>query len=243
MTRTKHGSTDHHDEWTPRQLHDDPVGFVSEIKASLPLQPSITMHYLFVSPKKGISQSVGGPIMSVQRSYTMHYRGSTRNTVSLTDQPFSSLYTGVFFSRAEAKNYGEIFRTQGMSFAIEGVAAARECLAVDVERAREVGDTMAMHTALLPLALLSGANGDGVEGVNATVDVARVTRSPAVRHRSLRHLCDSMREILKVLVGWVGGTEPVLKWEDDDPRGNGGAGFDEDDSDNDGRWNPKRHCR
>lgn len=173
----------------------------------------------------------------------MHYRSSTRNTVSLTDQPFSSLYTGVFFSRAEAKNYAEVFRTQGLAFAIEGVAAARECLAVGVERAREVGDTMAMHTALLPLALLSGVNGDDIAAAKATVDIARVTTSPAARHRSLRHLCDSVRDILKVLVGWAGGTEPVLTWEENDPRGSGEPGFDEDDSDNGGRWNPRRHCR
>lgn len=173
----------------------------------------------------------------------MHHRSSTKKIVSFTKLPFSALYSGVFFSRAEAHHYGEVFRTQGLSFAAEGVARARECMASDVERAKEVGDTLSVHACLLPLALISGVNGDSAIALRAALDAARVTRSAAARHRSLRHLCDSIRCILRVLVGWLQGTEPILKWEEDavvdeeldlDENGPNGDGGD---------WNSKRRCR
>lgn len=173
----------------------------------------------------------------------MHHRSSTKKIVSFTKLPFSALYSGVFFSRTEANHYGEVFRIQGLSFAAEGVARARDCMASDVERAKEVGDTLSVHTCLLPLALISGVNGDSAIALRAAVDAARVTRSAAARHRSLRHLCKSIRCILGVLVGWLEATESILKWEEgtaDDEE----IEFDENGPDSDdGHWNPKRRCR
>ena len=239
LRRVAHG---HHTAWTPQQLHNDPDAFISEMKISLPLRPSITMHYLFVSPKTAC-QTVGGPIISVRRSYTMHHRSSTKKIVSFTKLPFDALYSGVFFSRTEARNYGEVFRTQGLSFAAEGVARARECMASDVERAKEVGDTLSVHTCLLPLALISGVNGDSAIALGAALDAARVTRSAAARHRSLMSLCDSIRCILRMFIGWLQATEPILVWEEDTVVDEG-PDVDKNAPDGDeGRWNPKRRCR
>ncbi|CAM9140464.1 unnamed protein product [Scytosiphon promiscuus] len=224
--------------WTPRQLNETPDAFIAHIKTSLSFRPSVTMTYLFLSPK-GCHKAVGGPIMSVERTYTLHYRSSTKGTTSFTNQPFRSLYDGVFLSGPEAQHYGDVFRTQGLSFATEGVAAAKECLAENVERARGVGDTLSVHASLLPLALLSGVSGDETLARQAVVDVSRVTRSAAARHRSLRHLCDSVIFILELLVRWVQGSEPILKWED------AGTMDHEDldaDDDGDGQWNPKTRC-
>lgn len=173
----------------------------------------------------------------------MHHRSSTKKIVSFTKLPFNALYSGVFFSRTEAHHYGEVFRTQGLSFAAEGVARARECMASDVERAKEVGDTLSVHTCLLPLALISGVNGDSAIALGAALDAARVTRSAAARHRSLLNLCDSIRCILRVLVGWLQSTEPILLWEEDTVVDEG-LDVDENGPDGDeGRWNPKRRCR
>lgn len=173
------------------------------------------MHYFFIPPA-GTSQTVGGPVVSVQRHYTMHHRSSVKNSVSFTARPFGSLTAGVFFSRAQAVGYAEIPRAQGLSFAVEGIAAAQEALALEVERAREVGDTMAIYVSLLSLAVLSGEVGDKALAVQATVDVARVTKSAAARHRSLWRLCDCVRDILVVLAAWAGSTESVLTWDGDD---------------------------
>ena len=174
----------------------------------------------------------------------MHHRSSTKKIVSFTKLPFSALYSGVFFSRADAHNYGEVFRSQGgLSFAAEGVARARECMAWDVERAKEVGDTLSVHTCLLPLALISGVSGDSAIALRAALDAARVTRSAAARHRSLRHLCDAIRCILGVLIGWLRGTEPLLKWEEDTVDDEELDLEDSGPSGDDGHWNPKRRCR
>lgn len=240
LLRNSQTAEGHKTIWRPRQLHDDPTAFISEVKASLPLRPLITMEYLCVSPK-GKNKTVGGPIMSVQRSYTMHYRSSTKTAISFTKQPFCALYTGIFFSHTEAADYGEAFRIQGMSFAIEGVSGARECLAADVERAREVGDTMQVHTSLLSLALLSGVNGNSNAAALAAMDIARVMRSAAARHRALRHLCDCIRLILKTVVEWAQAKEPVLKWDggsDDD----NDCETDENGTENEAPSKPKRRC-
>ena len=174
----------------------------------------------------------------------MHHRTSSKKIVSFTKTPFGALYSGVFFSRAEANNYGEVFRTQGLSFGTEGVARARDCMASDVERAKEVGDFLSVHTCLLPLALISAVNGDSEIALRAVVDASRVTMSAAVRHRSLRQLCDCIRCILGMLVGWLEGTEPILKWEDgttndDEEPEFGKKGH----SGGDGYVNPKGRCR
>lgn len=200
--------------WTPQQLHDDKDFFISEIKASLPLRPSIVMHYLFVPPE-GTDRTVGGPIVSVQRHYTMHYISSSKNVISFASRPFDALHSGVFFSRAEAAGYGDVMRAQGFSFDAEGVVAAREALSLEIERAREMGDTLAMHTSMLSLALLSGVNGDKSMAKRATTDISRVTKSAAARHRSLRQMCDAVRDIVGVLIGWASLTVPILKWEGD----------------------------
>ncbi|CAM9937163.1 unnamed protein product [Ectocarpus fasciculatus] len=227
--------------WTPVQLHDTPDAFISHIKTSVPFRPSVTMTYLFLSPT-GAHRAVGGPIMSIQRSYTMHHRSSSKSSLSMTNRPFRSLYGGVFLSGAEAKHYGELFRMQGLSFAVEGVAGAKEHLAENVERAREIGDTLGVHSSLMPLALLSGVSDEGVSaGVQAVVDVSRVTKSAAARHRSRRNLCDHILLILEMLVGWVRGSQPILKWE-------GGDGViyledgDSQDDESEGQWNPKTRC-
>ncbi|CAM9962431.1 unnamed protein product, partial [Ectocarpus sp. 12 AP-2014] len=227
--------------WTPAQLHDTPDAFISHIKTSVPFRPSVTMSYLFLSPA-GAHRAVGGPIMSIQRSYTMHHRSSSKSSLSMTNRPFRSLYGGIFLSGAEAKHYGELFRMQGLSFAVEGVAGAKEHLAENVERAREVGDTLGVHSSLVPLALLSGVNDEGVSaGAQAVVDVSRVTKSAAARHRSRRNLCDHILLILGVLVGWVRGSQPILKWE-----GGGGVIYlddgDSQDDESDGQWHPKTRC-
>ncbi|CAN0341437.1 unnamed protein product, partial [Ectocarpus sp. 8 AP-2014] len=227
--------------WTPVQLHDTPDAFISHIKTSVPFRPSVTMTYLFLSPASA-HRAVGGPIMSIQRSYTMHHRSSSKSSLSMTNRPFRSLYGGLFLSGAEAKHYGELFRMQGLSFTVEGVAGAKEHLAENVERAREVGDTLGVHSSLMPLALLSGVNDEGVSaGSQAVVDVSRVTKSAAARHRSRRNLCDHILLILGMLVGWVRGSQPILKWE-----GGGGViyldGGDSQDDDGDGQWHPKTRC-
>lgn len=240
MLRNKRAAEGHHTSWTPHELHDDPAEFVAEIRASLPLRPSIAMLLLFVTPK-GSSQTVGGPIMSVRRRYTMHCRCGTKSTVSFTKHPFDTLYAGVFFSRAEATDYGELMRTQGLSFSVEGVAGAKQCLASEVERAREIGDTLAVHTSLLPLALLSGVGDDFVTASLAAVDAARVIRSAAARHRSLGNLCDCLRHILENLVVWAQGTDPILKWEEGTEAD--GEREIEDDEPDSGRWNTKKRCR
>lgn len=225
-------------EWTPRQLHDTPDAFISQIKTSLPFRPSVTMEYLFLSPS-GSHRTVGGPIMSIRRSYTMHHQNSTKAKRSSSRWPFRSLYGGVFLSGAEAKHYGNYFRVlQGKSFAVEGIAGAKELLAENVERAREVGDTLGVHVSLLPLALLSGVNGDGALAARAVVDVSRVTKSAAARHRSLRNLCDSIQFILGSVAEWAQALEPILRWEDSNP-----VDTDSDASENGGQWNPKTRCR
>ncbi|CAB1114792.1 unnamed protein product [Ectocarpus sp. CCAP 1310/34] len=227
--------------WTPVQLHDTADAFISYIKTSVPFRPSVTMSYLFLSPASA-HRAVGGPIMSIQRSYTMHHRSSSKSSLSVTNRPFRSLYGGLFLSGAEAKHYGELFRMQGLSFAVEGVAGAKEYLAENVERAREVGDTLGVHSSLMPLALLSGVNDEGVSaGAQAVVDVSRVTKSAAARHRSRRTLCDHILLILGMLVGWVRGSQPILKWE-----GGGGVIYlddgDSQDDESDGQWHPKTRC-
>ncbi|CAM9693893.1 unnamed protein product [Hapterophycus canaliculatus] len=222
--------------WTPRQLNETPDAFIAHIKTSISFRPSVTMTYLFLSPK-GCNKAVGGPIMSTTRTYTLHYRNSTKATTSFTNQPFRSLFDGVFLSGSEAKHYGDVFRTQGLSFAAEGVAAGKEYLAENVERAREVGDTLSVHAWLLPLALLSGVNGDEILARQAVVDVSRVTKCAAPRHRSLRHLCDSVVFILELLTGWVEGSEPILKWED-----TGTIYHDPDADDEDSAGNIKTRC-
>lgn len=198
------------------------------------------MYFLCLSPE-GTNRAVGGPIMSTQRSYTMHYRSSTKTTSSFTNQPFKALYDGVFFSRAEAKAYAELFRAQGLSFNVEGVAGAREYLAAEVERAREVGDTMTTHVSLLPFALLSGVNGDCLAAATAAANVARVTTSAAARHRSLRHLCDSILHVLRVLAGWGDATDPILWW-DDGAGGGGDADSGKDVTDDGGPSDVKKRC-
>ena len=223
--------------WTPRQLHDAPEAFISEIKTSLPFRPSIVMTYLFLSPM-GTHRTVGGPIMSIQRSYTMHYRNSTKANTSLTNQPFHSLYSGVFLSGAEAKHYGDLFRTQGLSFPVEGIAGAKEYLAKNVERSREVGDTLGMHAALLPLALLSGTIEDDSSTGQAAIDVSRVVKSAAVRHRSLRNWSDSILFIVDLLAEWAQASQPILIWDDASP-----VDDDSDAGESDGHWNRKTRCR
>lgn len=226
--------------WTPQQLRDAPDAFLSEIKTSLQLRPSVTTTYLFLTPTES-RRTVGGPIMSMQRSYSIHYRNSTKAKTSLTNQPFKSLYGGVFLSGAEAKHYGDIFRAQGLSFTVEGVAGAKEYLAENVERAREVGDTLDVHTALLPLALLSGVSEDDGEtsAGRAVVDVSRVTKSAAARHRSLRNLCDYIQVIMGSLAEWTQASRPILHQSED-------AGLVHDDpgtNENESGWNPKTRCR
>eukprot|EP00752_Nemacystus_decipiens_P006399 g5763.t1 len=223
--------------WTPRQLHDTPDAFISEIKTSLPFRPSVVTTYLFMSPK-GTLRTVGGPIISVQRSYTMHYRNSTKANTALTNQPFHSLYGGVFLSGAEAKHYADLFRTAGLSFPVEGVAAAKEYLATNVERAREIGDTLSMHAALLPLALLSGVVEDGSSAGRAVVDVSRVMKSAAARHRSLRNWCDSILLIVGLLAEWAQASQPILKWDEASP-----VDDDSEEGEDDGHWNRKTRCR
>lgn len=176
--------------------------------------------------------------MSIQRSYTMHYRNSTKTNMSLTSQPFYSLYSGVFLSGSEAKYYGDIFRSQGLSFPVEGVAGAKEHLARNVERAREIGDTLGMHAALLPLALLSGVIEGGASAGQAAVDVSRVTKSAAARHRSLRNWCDSTLFILGLLAEWAQASRPILRWEEASP-----VDDDSEAGENDGHWNRKTRCR
>lgn len=168
----------------------------------------------------------------------MHHRNSTKANTSLSNYPFRSLYGGVFLSGAEAKHYSDIFRGQGVSWAVEGVAGAKEHLAENVERAREVGDTLGMHVSLLPLALLSGVNDDGALAVRAAVDVSRVTKSAAARHRSLRNLCDSILFILGLVAEWAQASEPILKWGDTNL-----VGGDSQANENGGQWSPKTRCR
>lgn len=215
IVRNQRGQDARSEVWTPQELYQDPELFSSRIKASLPLRPSITMQYLFMTPP-GTSPTVGGPVLLMQRHYSMYYRTGVKKVMSFTTKPFGSLASGVFFSRSHAVGYAELQRAGGASFANEGVLAAMETLARDVEKAREIGDTMAVHASLLPLALVSGVNGDALWAVRAAVDVARVTKSAAARHRSLRHLCDSVREILRQLISWVRSTDTMLKWESDD---------------------------
>lgn len=167
----------------------------------------------------------------------MHHRSSTKASMS-GSLPFRSLYGGVFLSGAEAKHYGNIFRVQGVSFAVEGIAGAKQHLAENVERAREVGDTFGVHVSLLPLALLSGDNDGGALAARAAVDVSRVTKSAAARHRSLRNLCDSIEYILGLVAEWAQASEPILKWEDSDP-----VDGDSEADEKDGRWNVKTRCR
>eukprot|EP00903_Cladosiphon_okamuranus_P012538 g11741.t1 len=226
-----------HTVWTARQLHDTPEAFISEIKTSLPFRPTVVMTYLFVSPK-GTHRTVGGPIISMQRSYTMHHRNSTKANTSSNSKPFHSLYSGVFLSGAEAKHYGDLFRTQGLSFPVQGVAGAKEYLAENVERAREIGDTLGMHAALLPLGLLSGVIEENSSVGQAAVDVSRVTKSGAARHRSLRNWCDSILFIVDLLAEWAQESRPILTWDEASP-----VDDDSEAEENDGRWNRKTRCR
>lgn len=168
----------------------------------------------------------------------MHYRNSTKANTSLTSQPFHSLYSGVFLSGAEARHYADIFRTQGLSFPVEGVAGAKEYLAKNVENAREVGDTLGVHAALLPLALLSGEIDDAFSAGQAAVDVSRVTKSAAARHRSLRNWCDSILFIVGLLAEWAQASQPILKWDEASP-----VQDDSEEDENDGHWNRKTRCR
>lgn len=168
----------------------------------------------------------------------MHHRNTTKANISSSNWPFRSLHNGVFLSGAEAKHYGDMFRVQGLSFALEGVAGAKEHLAENVERAREIGDTFGVHVSLLPLALLSGVNDDGSLAARAVVDVSRVTKSAAARHRSLRNLCDSILYILGVVGEWAQASGPILKWED-----SSAVDSDSEVDENDGRWNRKTRCR
>ncbi len=179
--------------------------------------------------------------MSVQRSYSIHFRNSTKAKTFLTNWPFKSLYGGVFLSGAEAKHYGDIFRSQGLSFPVEGVAGAKEYLAGNVERAREVGNTLDVHAALLPLALLSGVIEDEAASVGrAVVDVSRVTKSAAARHRSLRNLCDCILVIVGSLAEWTQASRPILQSEDA-AQFHGDPGTDGDQEE--GGRNPKTRCR
>lgn len=168
----------------------------------------------------------------------MHHRNSTKTNMSFTSQPFHSLYSGVFLSGAEAKHYGDSFRTQGLSFPVQGVAGAKEYLAKNVERAREVGDTLGMHAALLPLGLLSGVIEESSSAGQAAVDVSRVTKSAAARHRSLRHWCDSILFIVELLTEWAQASQPILKWDEASP-----VDDDFEAGESDGHWNRKTRCR
>ena len=177
--------------------------------------------------------------MSVQRSYSIHYRNSTKANTSLTNWPYKSLYDGVFLSGVEGKHYSNIFRGQGMSFPVEGVAGAKEFLAENVERAREVGDTLDVHAALLPVALLSAVVEDEASAGRAVVDVSRVTKSAAARHRSLRNLCQYILVIVESLAEWIQESRPVLRSDETSAIDDGSEGA----GDREGSWNPKTRCR
>lgn len=204
------------DVWTPQELHQDPDLFISRVSATLSLRPSISMEYLFLTPTGTAHTTVAPPVVALKRFYSMHHRRGMKDVMSFASQPCRQLTAGVFFGQAQAAGVADLLRASGKSFTKEGIVSGMEALALDVEKAREIGDAMAVHTALLPLALASGVNGDPTLAVRAVVDVARVTRSAAARHRSLRQVCDSIREIMGQLIDWVCSTETIVKWENDE---------------------------
>lgn len=174
------------------------------------------MEYMFLPPTGTTRTTLAPPVVALKRFYSMHHRRAVKDIVSFASKPCRQLTAGLFFGQGQAAGVADLLRASGKSFAKKGIVSGMQALALDVEKAREIGDTMAVHTALLPLALASGVNGDSTMAVRAAVDVARVTNSAAARHRSLRQLCDSVREIIGQLIDWVCSTETIMKWESDD---------------------------